>query len=147
MRNTQITEDDLSELVLCCFRVDTGYIVYTAVELCIRIIFKRRIYQTGIKTELSSVARYLQHIINVRIDIAVVYRIGSVGKLLNKLLLKRGSFNLNYLIITVRHIKFQRVRSTNVSHLLEHTHQFGQTYLETLQTKCFCKADFTHTTL
>ena len=43
MRNTQITEDDLSELVLCRFRVDTGYIVYTAVELCIRIIFKRRI--------------------------------------------------------------------------------------------------------
>lgn len=40
MRYTQIAEDDLRESVLSRFSVDTGNILYTAVELCIGIIFK-----------------------------------------------------------------------------------------------------------
>ena len=40
MRNTQIAEDDLREPILSRFSVDTGNILYTAVELCIGIIFK-----------------------------------------------------------------------------------------------------------
>ena len=40
VRNAQITEDDLREPVLSRFSVDTGNILYTAVELCIGIIFK-----------------------------------------------------------------------------------------------------------
>ena len=40
VRNAQITEDDLRESVLSRFSVDTGNILYTAVELCIGIIFK-----------------------------------------------------------------------------------------------------------
>jgi len=88
-----------------------------------------------IKSELSSIRRYLEHIVNRRINISAVDSISSVGKLLNKLLLKRSSFDLNYLIITVRYIKFQRIGGTNVSDLLEHTHQFRQTNLKTLQRK------------
>lgn len=48
MRNTQITEDDLRKLVLSRFRVDTGNILNTAVELCFGAIFKGRINQTRI---------------------------------------------------------------------------------------------------
>ena len=80
----------------------------------------------GIKSELSSVRGNLQHIVDCRIDVTAVDSIGSVGKLLNKLLLEMSSININYLIITVRHIKFQRIGSTNVSDLFEHTHQLRQ---------------------
>ena len=135
VRNAQITEDDLREPVLSRFSVDTGNILNTAVELCIGVILKGRINQSRIKTELSSVRRDLEHIVDRRINISCIDSISSVSKLLNKLLLKRSSFDLHHLIITVRHIKFQRIRSTNIRHLFEHTHQFGQTNLKTLQRK------------
>lgn len=127
VRDTQITEDDLREPVLSRFSVDTGNILNTAVELCIGIILKGRINQSRIKTELSSVRRYFEHIVDRRINISCIDSISSVGKLLNKLLLKRSSFDLNNLVITLRHIKFQRISGTNVSDLLEHTHKFRQT--------------------
>ena len=40
VRHTQITEDDLRESVLSRFSVDTGNILYTAVELCIGVVLK-----------------------------------------------------------------------------------------------------------
>lgn len=126
MRNAQVTENDLREPVLSRFSVDTGNILNTAVKFGIGIILKGRINQTRIKTELSSVACDLQHIVNRRINIAGIDSIGSVGKLLNKLLLERSSINLNHLIITVRHIKFQRISGTNVSDLFEHGHKLRQ---------------------
>lgn len=126
MRNAQVAENNLGEPVLSRFSVDTGNILNTSVEFCIGIVLKGRINQTGIKTELSSIARYLEHIVNRRIDIAGIDSIGSVCQLLNKFLLERSSFNLNNLIITVRHIEFQRISGTNVRHLLEHTHQLRQ---------------------
>ena len=144
MRNAQVTEDDLREPVLSRFSVDTDNILDTAIELRIGVVLKGRINQARIKSELSSVRRYLEHIVDRRINIACIDSISSVGKFLNKLLLKRSSFYLNHLIITVRYIKFQRVRSTNISDLLEHTHQFGQTNLKTLQRKWHRKADYTH---
>ena len=127
MRYTQITEDDLREPVLSRFSVDTGNIFDTSVELCIGVILKRRINQARIKTELASVRSNLEHIVNRRINISCIDSISSVCKFLNKLLLKRSSFYLNHLIITVRYIKFQRISSTNIRHLLEHTHKFRQT--------------------
>ena len=127
VRYTQITEDDLSKPVLSSFSVDTGDILNTAVEFGVRVVLKGRIDQSRIKTELSSVRGYLEHIVDRRINITAVDSISSVGKLLNKLLLKRSSFDLNDLIITLRHIEFQRISGTNISDLLKHTHQFGQT--------------------
>ena len=127
VRYTQITEDDLSKPVLSSFSVDTGDILNTAVEFGVRVVIKGRIDQSRIKTELSSVRGYLEHIVDRRINITAVDSISSVGKLLNKLLLKRSSFDLNDLIITLRHIEFQRISGTNISDLLKHTHQFGQT--------------------
>ena len=127
VRNTQITEDDLCEPVLSSFSVDTGNIFNTAVEFGVRVILNGRINQSRIKTELSSVRSDLEHIVDRRINISCIDSIGTVSKFLNKLLLKRSSFYLNHLIITVRYIKFQRISSTNISDLLEHTHQFGQT--------------------
>ena len=126
VRNAQVTEDDLREPVLSRFSVNTGNILNTAVEFGVRVVLKGRIDQSRIKTELSSVRGYLEHIVDRRINITAVDSISSVGKLLNKLLLKRSSFDLNHLIITVRHIKFQRIRSTNVSDLLEHRHKLRQ---------------------
>ena len=127
VRNAQITEDYLCEPVLSRFSVNTGNVLNAPVQLCIGVVLKGRINQSRIKTELSSVRRNLEHIVDRRINISAVDSISSVGKLLNKLLLKRSSFDLNHLIITVRYIKFQRISSTNIRHLLEHTHQFGQT--------------------
>ena len=127
VRNAQITEDDLREPVLSRFSVDTGNIFYTTVELCIRVVLKGRINQSRIKTELSSVRGNLEHIVDRRINISCIDSIGTVSKFLNKLLLKRSSFDLNHLIIALRNIKCQRISGTNVSDLLEHTHQFGQT--------------------
>ena len=127
VRNAQITEDDLREPVLSRFSVDTDNIFYTTVELCIRVVLKGRINQSRIKTELSSVRGNLEHIVDRRINISCIDSIGTVSKFLNKLLLKRSSFDLNHLIITVRHIEFQCIRRPNVSHLLEHTHKFRQT--------------------
>ena len=127
VRNAQITEDDLREPVLSRFSVDTDNIFYTTVELCIRVVLKGRINQSRIKTELSSVRSDLEHIVDRRINISCIDSISSVSKFLNKLLLKRSSFDLNHLIITLRYIKCQRISGTNISDLLKHTHQFGQT--------------------
>ena len=126
VRNAQVAENDLREPVLSRFSVDTGNILDTAVEFCIGIILKGRINQTGIKTELSSVRGNLEHIVDRRINVSCIDSISSVGKLLNKLLLKRSSFDLNHLIITVRHIEFQRIGGTNIRHLLEHGHKLRQ---------------------
>ena len=126
MRNTQITEDDLRKLVLSRFSVDTSYILNTTVELCFAVIFKGRINQSRIKTELSAVRGNFEHIVDRRINISCIDSIGTVSKFLNKPLLKRSSFDLNHLIIALRNIKCQRISGTNVSDLLEHTHQFGQ---------------------
>ena len=127
VRYTQITEDDLSKPVLSSFSVDTGDILNTAVEFGVRVVLKGRIDQSRIKTELSAVRSDLEHIVDRRINISRIDSIGSVCKLLNKLLLKRSSFDLNDLIITLRHIEFQRISGTNISDLLKYTHQFGQT--------------------
>ena len=127
VRNAQITENDLCKPVLSRFSVDTSNIFNTAVEFGVRVVLKGRINQSRIKTELSAVRRNFEHIVDRRINISCIDSIGTVSKLLNKLLLKRSSFDLNHLIITLRHIKFQRISGTNVSDLLEHTHQFGQT--------------------
>ncbi|WP_294491438.1 hypothetical protein [uncultured Ruminococcus sp.] len=127
VRNAQVTEDDLREPVLSRFLIDTGNIFDTSVELCIRVVLKGRINQSRIKTELSSVRGNLEHIVDRRINISCIDSIGTVSKFLNKLLLKRSSFDLNHLIIALRNIKCQRISGTNVSDLLEHTHQFGQT--------------------
>ena len=127
VRNAQITEDYLCEPVLSRFSVNTGNVLNAPVQLCIGVVLKGRINQSRIKTELSSVRRNLEHIVDRRINVSCIDRISSVGKFLNKFLLKRSSFDLNYLIITVGNIEFQRIRRPNVSHLLEHTHQFGQT--------------------
>lgn len=78
MRYTQITEDDLSELVLSRFSVDTGYVLNTLIQLSFGIILKQRINKTGIKSEFSSIARYLEHIVYRRIDVTAVDSIGSV---------------------------------------------------------------------
>ena len=125
--NTQITEDDLRKPVLSRFSVDTGYVLNAPVQLRIRVILKGRINQSRIKTELSSVRRNFEHIVDRRINISCIDSVSSVGKLLNKFPLKGSSFDLDHLIITIRYIEFQRIRSTNISDLLEHTHQFGQT--------------------
>ncbi|MDD6058857.1 MAG: hypothetical protein PUB97_00535 [Ruminococcus sp.] len=117
----------MREPVLSRFSVDTDNIFYTTIELCIRVVLKGRINQSRIKTELSSIRGNLEHIVDRRINISCIDSIGTVSKFLNKLLLKRSSFDLNHLIITVRYIEFQRVSSTNIRHLFEHTHQFGQT--------------------
>jgi len=127
VRNTQITEDDLREPVLSRFSVDTGNILNTAVEFGVRVVLKGRINQSRIKTELSAVRGNFEHIVDRRINISCIDSIGTVSKFLNKLLLKRSSFDLNHLIIALRNIKCQRISGTNVSDLLEHTHQFGQT--------------------
>ena len=127
VRNAQITEDDLREPVLSRFLIDTGNIFDTSVEFGVRVVLKGRINQSRIKTELSSVRGNLEHIVDRRINISCIDSIGTVSKFLNKLLLKRSSFYLNHLIIAFRHIECQRIRSTNIRHLLEHTHQFGQT--------------------
>ena len=139
MRNAQITEDYLCEPVLSRFSVNTGNVLNAPVQLCIGVVLKGRINQSRIKTELSSVRRNLEHIVDRGINISCVDSISSVGKLLNKLLLKRSSFDLNHLIITVRHIKFQRIGGTNVSDLLEHTHQFRQTCIPLCQTRIVLK--------
>ena len=124
--NAQVTEDNLREPVLSRFSVDTDNIFYTTVELCIRVVLKGRINQSRIKTELSSVRGNLEHIVDRRINITCIDSISSVGKLLNKLLLKRSSFDLNNLIIAVGYVKFQRISGTNIRHLLEHGHKLRQ---------------------
>ena len=49
------------------------------------------------------------------------YRAQQLGiSSVRKFLLKRCCINLNDLIIALRNIEFQRISSTNVSHLFEH---------------------------
>lgn len=121
---TQITENDLGELVLSRFSVNSCNILYTLIKFCRRIILKRWINQTWIKSELSSVRGDLQHIVDRRINISCIDRVSSVSKFVNKLFLKRSCFNLNNFVFTIRNIEFQRISSTNVSNLLKHRHKF-----------------------
>ena len=68
LRRRQITEEKLRQTVGFSFLPYSQYIFHAGIQLASRIIRKKRIHQSLVKPDLSSVRSDTQHIVDARIN-------------------------------------------------------------------------------
>ena len=126
LRSREVTEEQLCQLVLFSFFPDTEHIPDAGVEFAVWVIGKKRIHQTLIQPQFSSVRRYLEHIIFCWVNHTGVHRRSTFRKLCHHIfLIVRRLYN-NGFKLCFRNREIQLVGSFNVSNFLEHIHQFRQ---------------------
>ena len=133
---TEVTEHKLSTASLSGLLPNPDNVAGTGGNLSIGIIHCQRIDEPHIQCQLSAIVGDTQHIVRLRVYTTCANVLGPFCKPSHHLLLKLGW--LNHFSIKVRfwNWQLQHIRSLNICHLLECSHQFRQ--IKELGKPCFC---------